>query len=81
MTNWLRRSLVLLLGLGAGALLLPVEAGCGGCHEGACECADGTKIRVKAAPCECRSACASHGGECSDDYAGCPIDGGDAGDD
>lgn len=53
---------------------------CGGCHEGTCECADGTTIRVAAAPCECSGACASHGGVCADDYAGCPIDAGDASD-
>lgn len=76
MTTWIRRSLLLLLGLSAYLLLFTAGA-CGGCHEGTCECADGTKIRVKAAPCECRSACAPYGGECSDDFAGCPIDAGD----
>lgn len=55
-------------------------SGCGECAEGACECSDGTTIRVTSAPCECRAACESHGGVCRDDFAGCPLDAGDAGD-
>ena len=53
---------------------------CGGCHEGVCECADGTKLRVESAPCQCGSVCSTRGGVCSDDFAGCPGDAGDAGD-
>ncbi|MCC6902066.1 MAG: hypothetical protein IT377_24055 [Polyangiaceae bacterium] len=51
---------------------------CGDCAEGLCECADGTKIRVASAPCECRAVCEPYGGVCRDDFAGCPLDGGDA---
>jgi hypothetical protein len=73
------RLLATTLILGVSVVLgLSAEA-CGGCHEGTCECADGTKIRVRAAPCDCRGACASHGGVCEDDFAGCSADAGDAG--
>lgn len=77
--SWRRRLSVLVLGNTLAFLCFSTEA-CGGCHEGTCECADGTEIRVESAPCECRSVCQSHGGVCSDDYAGCPVDAGDAAD-
>jgi len=65
------------------ALVLGVvgPGACVECGEGTCECADGEEIRVRSAPCECGSVCAPHGGVCRDDYAGCPADAGDGGED
>jgi hypothetical protein len=74
-----RITAVLLVGTVLG-LAFSSEA-CADCHEGRCECADGTSIRVASAPCQCRAVCTDHGGVCSDDYAGCPVDGGDGGPD
>ncbi|MBK7584060.1 MAG: hypothetical protein IPI67_28165 [Myxococcales bacterium] len=76
--RWLR-PVRWLVAAGLIGAVVSSSGACADCKPGTCECADGEVMRVDSAPCQCRQSCADHGGVCADDYAGCPIDAGDAG--